>query len=198
MELPMRKIILTFVCVLCLTAFTTGVTFASEPGTIDETIGEIVYFNWDVIHVVGEAITPHGCDDIIAQIGDAPIYDLTTGFSAKDITIGTEAHIRYLRQPGFPPQALAVWLHPNHASAAVFTTEVSGNIQYGPDYCVFMSACGRNRVVLTAQTIIYDPIYGYLHPHDIEPGQEFFVWVDKITASSPALVYPDKVVLLCE
>ena len=193
----MKRILLTLVIALllspCLTVNAADVTLAAE---IDETIGIIIDFDGDFLHLSGEALTPNGYDDIIIQLGDAPIYDLITGLpvSASIVRPGTEARVAYYSD--YIPQALAIWLHPTHQDAAVFTATVSDNIQYGPGYCVFLTADGRYRITLTDDIFIYDPVYGTLAPEDIEPGQMFFAWVDMITASSPALVYPDKVVMI--
>ena len=182
--------------ILYLTANAADVTL--EPDVIDETIGIIEDFVSGQLHISGEALTVDGLDNVVIELGDAPIYDLLTGLpvSAWDIESGMEVRAAYFIQPDRMPQAVAIWLSPGHEDAAVFTTMVSENIQYGPDYCVFLSADGRYRVTLTTDTEILGPGYGLITTQDIVPGQEFFVWVDMITASSPALVFPDKVVLI--
>jgi len=138
-------------------------------------------------------------DDVVVVLGDAPIFDLLTGLPvyADSIEIGMDIRVAYLLQPDMLPQAVVIWLSPAHPEAAVFTTVVSENIQYGPDYVVFLSADGKYRITLDEDTFIYGPNCGELTFEDILPGQEFFVWVDMITASSPAQVYPDKVVMIC-
>ena len=196
----MKKWTLIFVLALSLiphlTVKAAGVNL--EPEIIDETIGTVEDFAMGCLYIIGEALTVGGLDSAIIELGDAPIYDLLTGLpiSACCIKVGTDIRVAYIRQPDMPAQAITVWLNPNHEDAAVFTTIVSENIQYGLDYCVFLSADGRYRITLTADTYILDPGYGLITTQDILPGQEFFVWVDMITASSPALVFPDKVVLI--
>ena len=196
----MRKWTLIFALLLaatpCLTALAGDATF--ETHVIDETIGIIDVCDLGFIHVSGEALTPGGFDSAIIQLGDAPAFDLLTGLpiALDSLERGMEVRVAYYQQPGHLPQAVTLWLHPNHEDAAVFTTIVSENIQYGLDYCVFLSADGRYRITLTTDTLIFDPSHGSMAPADIVPGQEFFVWVDMITASSPSLVYPDKVVLI--
>jgi len=182
-----------------LTVKAAGVTFDTET-EIDETIGIIDDLVSGFLHISGEALTCCGLDDAIIQIGDAPIYDLLTGLPvhASSIKIGMEVRVAYFQQADEHSQALAIWLNPGHKDAAVFSTIVSENIYYGPDYTVFLSADGRYRITLTLDTFIYDPDFGQIAPEDIIPGQEFFVWVDMITASSPAQVYPDKVVSICK
>ena len=188
--------ILVLVTIPYLTVKAADVNF--EPDLIHETIGIIEDFAAGHLHISGEALTIGGLDDVIIELGDAPIYDLLTGLpiTVYGIESGLEARAAYLRQPCGRHQAVAVWLNPGHEDSAVFTTIVSENIQYGPDYCVFLSADGRYRITLTADTYILCPDYGPITAMDIVPGQEFFVWVDMITASSPALVFPDKVVLI--
>jgi len=180
-----------------LTVKATNVTLETE---IDETIGIVDDYNGDYLYIVGEALTYNGYDDVIIQVGDAPIYDLLTGLPvyAGSMQAGMEARIAYIRQADEYPQAVAIWLNPSHEDAAVFSTIVSDNIYYGRDYTVFLSACGRYRINLTMDTYIFVPGYGEIAHDAIVPGQEFFIWVDMITASSPALVFPDKVVSICQ
>ena len=190
---------LAFIFIFCLTVKATDVTFEPEI-QIDETIGIIEALDWDYLHVSGEPLTLDGLYSAVINIGDAPIYDLITGLPvrASQLRIGMEVRVAYVQYDDDLPQAIAVWLHPSHKDAAVFTTIVSENIQYGPGYAVFLSQDGKYRVTLTSDTYIYDPEYGIITPEDVLPGQEYFVWVDMITASSPALVFPDKVVLICQ
>jgi len=95
-----------------------------------------------------------------------------------------------------PFPAVVAWLNWNDENAAVFTVTVSENIVGDENDVIFLSADGKYRVALTPETIIYDPIHGLLSPREISHGTELFVWVDMITASSPALVFPDKVVVV--
>jgi len=193
----MKKLLLILVMALLLGPQVNAAndTMVAE---IDETIGIIVDFDGDFLRLVGEALTANGYDEVMLLLGDAPVYDLITGLSvsATAINPGMEARVAYFYEPEFFPQTVTVWLHPTHENAAVFTASVSDNIQYGSGYCVFLSADGRYRITLTDDIFIYDPIHGVLTSKDIEPGQMFFAWVDMITASSPALVYPDKIVLI--
>ncbi|MCL2572514.1 MAG: hypothetical protein FWE11_08930 [Defluviitaleaceae bacterium] len=194
----MRKwMLVTFILIIfpCLTVKATNVTLE-----IDETIGIILDFTNDFLYISGDALTPMGLNEGTIQLGDAPIYDLLTGLPvhAEKIELGAEVRIAYFYVPEEIPQAVTIWLYPNHEEAAVFTTTVSDNIHYTPDYCVFLSADGRFRITLTHDTTIYDPTQGFLTPEEIEPGQMFFIWVDILTASSPAQVYPEKVVRICQ
>ena len=195
----MKKLARILVFVLALSNLTVKAADVTFDTNIGETIGIVKDYDRGYLHVSGEALTYGGFDDAIIQIGDAPIYDLLTGLPvpANSIKIGMEVRTAYLLQSSEAPQALAIWLHPSHEDAAVFSTTVSDNIYYGADYTVFLSADGRYRITLTVDTFIFVPGYGEITPEDIEPGQEFFVWVDMITASSPALVFPDKVVSIC-
>jgi len=195
--MPALILVLAMTVTLNLTVKATNDTLETE---IDETIGIIEIYDGDFLYVLGDALTYNGLDDIAIQIGDAPIYDLLTGLPAcaSSILAGMEVRAAYIRQADEHAQAIAIWLNPSHEDAAVFSTVVSDNIYYGPDYTVFLSADGRYRVTLTLDTYIYVPGYGEISPEDIMPGQKFFVWVDMITASSPALVFPDKVVNICQ
>ena len=184
-----------------LTVKAAGDTFVlneAREAIIDETIGIIESVDRDYMHISGEALTYGGPDDVVVQVGDAQIYDLLTGLPVGlgSVKAGMEARVVYM-YGDTDPQAIVIWLHPSHEDAAVFSTVVSDSIYYGPDYTVFLSADGRYRVTLTEDTLILVPGYGPIALEDIEPGQEFFVWVDTITASSPALVFPDKVVYIC-
>ena len=200
----MKKRMLVFALALtmvtCLTARASSVTLKTE---IEETMGIILDYARGFIYISGEALTPAGYDEVIVELGDAPIYNLLTGLpvSAGSLKPGIEARIAYYPYNDCldeAAQAVTVWLYPSHQDAAVFTTTASDNIHYGPGYCVFLSADGKYRITLTDDNLILDSTGRPLAPEDIEPGQAFFIWVDMITASSPALVYPDKVVIICQ
>ena len=196
------QIFVIFVLVItqCLTVVAAGVNVENSHFEVEETIGIIQDYSQGYLSIMGEPLTAGGLDAAKIELGDALIYCLLTGLpvTVSDIENGIWARVAYVQPPNGLPQAITVWLHPNHEDAAVFTVTVSGNIQYGYDYCVFLSADNKYRVTLTSDTVIYDPVYGAIDPIDVEPGQQFFVWVDMITASSPALVFPDKVVLICQ
>jgi len=196
----MRKWMLMLAAVIMAPQLTVNACDVNFDMVIDETIGIVCEFYNGRLSIAGEAITGGGLNDIVVVLGDAPIYDLLTGLPVctDSIHVGMDVRAAYLLQPGHEAQAVVIWLTPAHPMAAVFTTIVSENIQYSPDFAVFLSADGKYRITLTADTSIYDPIHGLLTFWDIKPGQEFFVWVDMITASSPALVYPDKVVRICQ
>jgi len=183
---------LIMVFIPCLT-----VKASNDNFNVNETIGIVKDFCGDFLFVSGEALTPFGFDDVELRVGDAPVFDLLTGLPVSVLSLqpGVEVRVAYM---GDPPQATAIWLHPNHENSAAFTVMVSDNIQYGLGYCVFLSADGRYRVTLTEDTYVLDVEYGQISPEDVVPGQAFFVWVDMITASSPAIVYPEKVVSICE
>ena len=190
MSKTMRKL---FAVLLLLSFFVA--TAAYTPCKVGETIGQVISVNDYLLHVIGEPLTPSGEYGVIVNIENAPIYDLLTGFPAyiSDIEDGMSVRIAYIGQT-----AIAVWLNCDYEDSAVFTVVVSDNIQYGSEHSVFLCTDGKYRVTLSHKTVIIDPAMGDLMPHDIVPGMEFFVWVDMITASSPALVYPNKVVLINE
>ena len=204
----MKKLSSTLLTLLLVLALTPNLTVKAADVTvvlneaneaeIDETIGIIESVGWDHLHISGESLTYGGLDDIVVQVGDAPIYDLLTGLPVgiDSVKAGMEARVVYMYGDA-NSQAVVIWLHPSHEDAAVFSTVVSDSIYYGPDYTVFLSADGRYRITLTEDTYILMPGYGPIAPADVVPGQEFFVWVDMITASRPALVFPDKVVCIC-
>jgi len=162
---------------------------------VGETFGIVANIDGYHLHVVGDPLTPAGKHDIIINIANAPIYDLLTGFSSDMAKIETDMSIRVAYIDNV---AIAVWLNCDYEDSAVFTVVVSDNIQYGYDYVTFLSADGKYRVTVSDKTSIIDPVYGEISPLDIIPGQEFFLWVDMITASNPSLVYPDKVVLIVD
>ena len=170
---------------------------AYNPADVGETIGEVAAIDGVYLRVTGEPLTPAGKHDVIVNIQDAPIYDLLTGFPADIADIEPDMSIRIAyTQAGSEAVAIAVWLNCDYEDSAVFTVVVSDNIQYGDDCAVFLSADGKYRVTLSRKTSIIDPYAGELSPRDIVPGMELFIWVDMITASSPSLVYPSKVVLI--
>jgi len=186
----MKKII-----VLLLAIFGFNLTVSAQ--IIDETIGHVVSFDGEVLHITGEAITPTGKTDVLISIQSAPIYDLLTGFEIAPHNISENTSIRaaYV-QGGQPKDAIALWVNWDYDNSAVFSVVVSENIQYGRDYAVFLSHDGKYRITVTSETEIECPYFGKITPADILPEQEYFIWVDMITASSPALVYPERIVML--
>ena len=169
---------------------------------IGETIGFVQDIKGDVVHIIGDALTDYGLRDAFVAIGDAPVYDLLTGKRACATQIEQNMDIRMAYRVANtsgrnePFSAIAVWLNWGYDDAAVFTVAVSENINFDANGTVFLCTDGKYRIVIDAETMVYDPISGLLSPLDIVPGMEFFVWVDMITASTPALVYPDKIVVV--
>jgi len=161
---------------------------------IGETIGIIVAIDGKFLHVTGEPITNAGLADIVLDLANAPIYDLLTGFPVGTDFIKEDMSIRVAYDAN--DTALAIWLNCDYDESAVFSVVVSDNIQYGYGYCVFLCSDGKYRITIGPETVIIDPFYGQIVPEDILPGQELFLWVEMITASSPSIVYPDKVVLI--
>ncbi|MCL1863851.1 MAG: hypothetical protein FWF78_09830 [Defluviitaleaceae bacterium] len=170
---------------------------------VGETIGYVIDIEGDVVHFVGEPVTPRGFSNARVSIGGAPVYDLRTGYrvSVDDIMVDDDIRIAYhvpLSQSGKlePYPAVVAWLNWDCDTAAVFTVVVSDNISSSEESTVFLCENERYRVAITPDTIIQDQYSGRLTPADIHPGMEFFVWVDVLTASTPALVYPHKVVVV--
>jgi len=188
----MKKWMMLLCLPLYLTILTASGMYISDE--IGETIGIVVGLDGKQMHVVGEPLTVAGHTDIVVDISRARIYDLLTGFPVyiSFIQEGMNVRIAY----DMSKSALAVWLNCDYENSAVFSVAVSDNIKYGQGHCVFLCSEGKYRITLTPETVIIDPHHGYLSPLDVFPGQELFLWVDMITASSPSLVYPDKVVLI--
>ncbi|MCL2217908.1 MAG: hypothetical protein FWB91_12950 [Defluviitaleaceae bacterium] len=185
------------VCIFAILVFFQGLTVLAAGDNVNETIGSVIGLEDDRISIIGEAITDGGLPELVIQVNDAPIFDLLTGLPIKIDDIAPGMGIRVAYRPsmdGRPAPAVAVWMNWDFEEAAVFTVLVSENIQYGTDSVIFLSADGKYRVAFTRETQILDYNHNPLNPGDIAPGMEFFVWVDMITASCPALVYPDKVV----
>ena len=191
----MKKIIF----VLCLIlASSLTVLASSSMYKIGETIGHAADFDGSILHLIGEAVTYDGREDVLINIANAPIYNLQTGFRVEANTIYPGMSIRsaYVISQSEPFEALAIWLNWDFNDAAVFSVVASGNIQYGDTACIFLSEDGKYRLTISENTVIICPRRGRLSFRDISPGQEFFIWVDMITASSPAEVFPDKMVRL--
>ena len=191
---PKSLLTIAFILTFALTAFISDDTFE-----IGEIIGVIETLDDGAAYISGETLFGD-LGSALIELGDAPVYNLLTGLPVlhEELLIGMEVRIAYALEVDAIPQAITLWLYPNNENAAVFTARVSENIQYGPDYCSFLSSDGRYRIILYDDSYIFDPFMERIHPTDIIPGQEFFVWVDMITASSPSLVYPDKVVMICQ
>ncbi|MCL2840611.1 MAG: hypothetical protein FWE05_07525 [Defluviitaleaceae bacterium] len=190
----MKKMIICLVAVLI--AFQ-SLTVLAVGDNVNETIGTILSIENDKIRVKGEAITDGGQTEIVIHVGDAPIFDLRTGLPVSLQNVSPNMGIRAAYEivgTDTPAKAVAIWLNPEDEDAAVFTVLVSENIQYGTDGVVFLSVDEKYRVVLNQESQILDYNHAPLTSANIVPGMEFFVWVDMITASCPALVYPDKVV----
>lgn len=189
----MQKLIVFLLFIM----FATASTFEYH-NHIGETIGTVIGVSNDFIHIEGEALNSLGMDNVIINVSNAPVFDLITGYpiSVCEIAAGMNIRVVYDVSPATEPTALVIWLNCDYDNSAVFTVVVSENIHYGYENCTFLSADGKYRVTVSSKTVIIDPYLGEISPGDITPGQEFFVWVDTITASSPSLVYPDKVVLI--
>ena len=151
-------------------------------GAIDETIGKVVSLEGNMLYVMGEPLSGGDSHNIAVNISGAPMYDLITGAAVCTSFIRPEICVRIAYDT--QKNAVAVWFNVGHKNAAVMSVVVSDNIQYGQGYCVFLTDCGKYRITLELDSVF--------------PGQEYFVWVDMITASNPAIVYPDKVVLIDE
>jgi len=188
----MKKLL---ICLFAVAAVFQGLTVLAAGDNVNETIGSVVSLEGDKIGVVGEAITDGGLTEVVVRVGGAPIFDLRTGLpiTLQDIVPEMGVRAAYEKSEGVA-NAVAIWVNWDFDDAAVFTVLASENIHYGADGVVFLSADGKYRVVLNQETQILDYNHNPLTPADIAPGMEFFVWVDILTASCPALVYPDKVV----
>lgn len=167
-----------------------------------ETLGIVASVSDECIFVVGEPLTNDGLPEVIVNISGAPVYDLMTGYPAdiSHIAEGMLVRVAYDHHSTEtdPPlaDAAVVWLNYGVEGSAAFKATVSENILYSEDHCEFMTADGKYRITLTPETFIFNTDDGYIEPGDIAPGVSMFVWVDMVTASSPAQVYPDKVMLI--
>ncbi|MCL1842887.1 MAG: hypothetical protein FWF79_03670 [Defluviitaleaceae bacterium] len=186
------------ICVICFIV-SPNLTVFAVGDNVGETIGFAEDIFDDAVRVVGEPLTASGYSSAYVSIGNAPVYDLLTGLrvDASEIYRGTEIRVAYDTRRGVEPfPAIVVWLNWGYEDAAVFTVVVSDNIRGDGDSTVFLCADEKYRVSLDSDTIIFDPHLGFLSHDNIRPGMEFFVWVDMITASTPALVFPEKVVVV--
>jgi len=188
-----RKLIFYLVCM-----FTLAIPVSGGTCTNNEIIGYIENFDGENLRIFGEEITTGTHERVVIHISDAPIYDLLTGFRMNENAIreGISARAAYTAAQYEPYDALAIWLNWDDDNAAVFSVVVSGNISHSADSCIFISCNGKYRVTISPETDIICPRHGRLTHAQIRPEQEFFVWVDMITASNPAEVYPDKIVLI--
>jgi hypothetical protein len=171
------------------------VTLASSP--IFETIGYVTHAEDEIVHLVGEPLEDDGYYNAIIHLANAPVYDLRTGFRVPSDTIKKGSDIRVAYHTHTDPfHAVVAWLNWNEPDAAVFTVVAGESLSTSPETTTFLSADGKYRLFLTPETIIIDPHHGPLSPDKIRTGMEFFIWVDFITASTPAMVYPEKIVLV--
>ena len=189
----MKKILFT----ICFFVIFPGLTTFAYNDSVEEIVGFVADIDGDIIHIMGEPLTSNGLYEAYIFLDNAPIYDLRTGLRVPAENIKKDMDIRaaYQINEDFI-NAVVIWLNWDFDDAAVFTVTVSENINNCTDGVVFLSTDGRYRVSLTTETIIQDPGHGFIYPEDILPGMELFVWVDTVTASTPALVFPDKVVLV--
>jgi hypothetical protein len=130
--------------------------------------------------------------EVLCLISETDAYDLLTGLPADPASIGEGAYVRVFGTDSRP----VVWINCWEEGAAAFKATVSENIQYEDLSCNFLTCDEKYRVTLSSDTVIYDPVIGFISPADIRPGQEMFVWLDMVTASCPAQAYPDQVVLI--
>jgi len=187
------------IAIFVISIYVSHLTVTAHSITLEgETIGYVIGRDGDYIHIVGDLLSEVGLDDVIIDIKGSHIYDLLTGFpiSSQDIHIGTSIRVIYRISQEEPFNALTVWINWDSPNSAVFSVEVSLNIQYGNDSCAFLSADGKYLIMISEDTTVWCPFRGEISPLDIVFGQELFIWVDMITASTPALVYPDMVVLM--
>jgi hypothetical protein len=167
--------------------------------TIGETQGIITQTENGSLRVEGDVLTAFGHQSVWVYTENAPLYDLVTGFRVPltEIKNGKSIRVAYFMDDKPQPYpAVVLWLNSCSDDAAVFTAVVSENIRYGEGYCEFLTVDRKYRITFTDDTYLRDPQTGKITVNDILPGQEFFIWVDSITASCPALVYPDKAVLV--
>jgi len=193
----MKKLSAVLLLCMALAAFA-GLTVIAANDNVGETIGYVAGTGDGIVHIIGEPLTDAGLPDVLVLVGDAPVYDLITGFPVQVCCIVPDIGIRvaYIADKNEPFSAVVLWLNWDYDDAAVFSVVAGENMRYSADDVVFLSADGKYRVAFMPDTLIVCPHNGRLSAQDIEPGMEFFLWVDMITASTPALVYPHKAVLI--
>jgi hypothetical protein len=179
---------MVFLLVLC----NAGLTALARDGMYDSEIyGRVISNEGGFLHIVGESFGAP--EEIVVNTDYASVYDLLTGFPIRTRDLAESMAVQVLHMGDY---AAVVWANYESENAAAFKAITSENIQYTAEDCAFLTLDGKYRVVLTPDTLIIDPFAGALTPLDILPGHEMFIWVDMVTASSPALVYPEKVVLV--
>jgi hypothetical protein len=199
LKLEVFKMKKLFAIFLLCAIFMQGLTAVYGMGdNVGEIIGYVAEIHGDIIFVSGEPLREGGVAEAAVRLGGTPVYDLRTGFrtSPHEITRDMDIRTAFRETASEPFPAVVTWLNWSDENAAVFTVIASENISTNEDGTVFLCTDGKYRMAITSDTVVICPYEGYLSPWEITPGMEFFVWVDMITASTPALVFPDKVVLI--
>jgi len=167
-------------------------------GYLLEAFGEAIPQEDGYLLVAGLGPADDDWGEILLYIHDAEIYDLHTGLAIEPEDIYGGDSVRVVYEPALnnSGRAVMVYLHAGEIGAADFVVEVSDNIWYSNEGCVFVTSDGKYRIILDENTLLLDD-YGYEMSFDeIVPGMEMFVWASFVTASFPGQVVPDKIVLL--
>jgi hypothetical protein len=191
----MRKRFFCFVlmAVLCLKGLT---AYAGNGMYLDEIYGQVITVEGEYISIDGELLSPpYELGQITLDIGMALVYDLISGYPvyASSVYPGMTVRASYNNRHF----ADTLWLNCGDPRAAAFKATVSENIYYiDEDESVFLTHDGKYRVTISPETLVIDPYVGLINAYDIYPGQQMFIWAEMVTASSPAQVYPEKVVII--
>jgi hypothetical protein len=169
--------------------------FAVDDMYLQEVLGHVVSNQDGYVQIVGESLTiPGMMGTFTLYAGEASLYDLLNGYPAHVDALPEGATVRAVYTPDY--YAHTVWFNLGAEGSAAFKAMVSDNIYYGEEGCVFLTDDGKYRVTVSPETRVIDPYYGQMAAHDIRPGYEMFIWVDMVTASFPAQVFPEKVVFV--
>ena len=138
-------------------------------------------------------------DGRVYNTSSADAFDLLTGcrIYASEVIQGDSVKIEYAYTNMEWLDAVNVWVNYGADGAAAFKAMVSGDMQFfGDGQCAFLTVDGKYRIMVGGDTEVFDPAVGRIEPAELRPGYEVFVWVDMVTASRPAQVYPEKIVVI--
>lgn len=182
-------LILAGICLNGLTAY------ADNGMYLQEIYGYVTDRQYDCIQIEGEWLTQPGiAGQVTLDTSMALVYDLLTGFPVHTDMIDEGMTVR--ASYGYGGYADTIWLNCDDPRAAAFKATVSENIYYSRNESVFLTHDGKYRITLSPHTLVIDPYVGLIGADEIEPGQQMFIWAEMVTASCPAQVYPEKVVII--
>jgi len=150
------------------------------------------------LQVSGMALTDGAWDDVLLCLQDAWVYDLRTGFAAEPAAITHGDAVRVVYEPAGDAFGTAVWvyLHAGEPDAAGLRVTAGEPVWHTATGCHFMTPDGKYHLRIPPEATLFDAHGAPLSATDIVPGTEMFVWANSLTASFPAQVVPQKIVLL--